>query len=191
MAATTYYMLCRVADDQILEARQTNDFGVEKYANIMVVRSATFSTNPGDSPDVLEAEPLPGGTFVSPNTYNGPQALPVEPYLKADDWSGSAHGSADPDDGVWEMASGSGNNCTLRVKKWDLNSDTAINEAGDKFEVCVLGGAKCPAATITLDSNGEATITFTPGSDEIGAVSIIFNGINVNYFSPPARLRLT
>jgi len=190
MAATTYYMLCRVADDQILEARLVDDFGVENYTSVMVVRSATFSEDAGDDPDVLEAEPLAGGTFVAPSTYSAPESPPADPYLKVDDWSESAHGSSDPDDGVWEMTAGSGNNCTLRVKKWDLNTDTAISEAGDKFEVCVLGGAKCPAAVLTLDSNGEATITFTPSSDEIGAVSIIFNGINVDYVSPPARLRL-
>lgn len=187
MALTTYYMLCRPSDNVILESRLTDDFGVENYADIMVVRSATFSVDAGDSPDVLASDPLPGGTFVSPGTYNPPAAPVADPYLKVSDWSGN--GGVDPDDGVWEMESDGTNSCTLTVKKWDRTTDTALNEVGDKFSLNLIGSPDCPCGRITLDSNGEATIVLAPLVNQKGESSITLRGINVSYLAEGGRVR--
>lgn len=188
MALTTYYMLCLVNGDVIREARTADTFGVgPQYASVMEVRSATFSTDAGDSPDVLLAAPIPGYTFVAPGTHTAPPAAPADPYLKGEDWSGN--GAADPDDGVWEMTSDGVNACTLTLKKWDMTTDTAITGAGDKFGVCILGSATCSTARITLDANGEATITITPGSTIKGEQDIICKPINVGYRAFKARVR--
>ncbi len=187
MALTTYYMLCRPSDDRIFEYRLTNNFGVEDYPNQMVVRFATFSTDPGDSPDVLLANPEGNGTFVAPSTYTAPSALPANPYLKAVDWSGD--GAADSDDGVWEMTSDGVNACTITVKKWDRTADAAIQEIGDKFGICIIGSVICLTARITLDANGEATITLTPTAVQKGEQEVVLKAINKTYGGATARCR--
>lgn len=176
MAVVVYYMLCRDTDGLILDVAQADTFSSQISG--ATSKSAMFSADPGDDPDVLMVKPYHGDLFTEdPITYTPQVGGCIKPFLKVRDWSGP-DGAADPDDGVWELSDPDGvKSFTLTVKKWEEVSDTAIEEAGDIFEVSVLGG-KCPCGRVTLDANGEATITFVPLSGEYGGATVILRPIN-------------
>ena len=183
MTAVTYYMACSTSTNVIKEVR-TSTFSVPSGYEI---RSATFSSDAGDSPDVITSfrRPLPGGTFISPSTYFalGEIGLKVE-Y--------SGFGNIDPVDGVYELTADGSNSVTITFKKWNNLTNSAIQNAGDSFGICISGAvaqADTPTGKITLDPNGEASLTFTPGPGIKGELDVILRPIGILYKNQ-ARVRL-
>jgi hypothetical protein len=160
MAAIMYYMLCETATHEI-KSFSTEDIWQGNVAD-HETRSASFSSNPGDSPDILKDNPCIGGSFQEPSSYSPP----IIPGIKIE-WSGT--GAEDGNDGAWEASVGSGS-ITMDIKKWDLIEDVAISEAGDSFGICLTGALIPSEGRVTLDLNGEATVTF----DLVGAPKGVF-----------------
>lgn len=153
----------------------------DKDASLLFTAAAGGSGASGVGSQAMTA--LAGGskdTF----SYTPP---PTTPYLSSEGWSGD--GVIDADDSVYEMVANGTNSCTLALKKRDKSDDSAILESGDKFGVCVIGAGNCDNGRFTLDGNGEATITFTPTSEQKGESEINITGINVSYERQKTRVR--
>jgi len=185
MAATTYFMLCSTGN-VITAISLADDFDSALVGGI--VRSASFSSSEGDSPDVLREKPVTGDLFVEdPLAYTPQNIGSIKPCVKLE-WSG--HGAADPDDSVYEMEANGVNQCTLTVRKWSMGDDVAIQEAGDKFGVCVIGHTNCPDSRFSLDANGEHTILFTPQDGDLGEIEVVIVPISSDCGKVGIRLRL-
>lgn len=186
MAAVTYFMLCN--EGNIIVAVQDNA-GFDTSLVGGHVRSASFSVNEADNPDVLKSQPLVGDVFTDDPVNYIPQLKgSKKPFLKLS-WSGS--GVVDPDDQVYELVANGSNQCVLTIQKWNSEGDEAIGESGDKFSVCVIGHTLCPEARFELDGNGEHQITFTPKSDDKGEIEVVIIPVSSDCCSRAGiRLRL-
>ena len=180
MAASTYFMFVRVSDNLILDARTEDSFDAGALSGY-AVRSASFSADGGDSPDVNVAAPLPGGTFEEPSTYGAPPAAPVVPYIKLE-WSGAGSPVMD----ACEVIADGVNTATLTAKKWDRTANEAIASGGESYWVRVDGAAFKPSVgKITLDVNGEGSVDFTPLTLEKGVGLISLDPATEN--NPPTN----
>lgn len=172
MAAVTYHMLCDTVSHEIKSFSEENVWPSPPAGT--EVRSASFSSNAGDSPDVLKANPYVGGTFQEPSTYSDP----AKPCFKIE-WSGT--GAVDGDDSVWEASVGSGT-ITITIKKWDQLSNQLISDSGDDFGVCVVGGLEPSKGRLSLAS-GQDSFTFDLTSAPRGVFDVMI--IPINNTLPP------
>lgn len=181
MAAVTYYMLCVTVDDVIVAFDTVDNYGTIEN---LEVRSASFSTNPADSPDVLAAAPEKRGTFVAPSTYTAPG--PERVRLHAE-WSGDGTQVGN----IYEMIADGVNAAVLTVRKWNEDDDVAMTDAGDNDDIWVV------CSNIGLDEgkkslvNGVITFTFTPPASSLGLTSVCVASAGSGIESGHAAIGLT
>jgi len=177
MAAVTYYMHIRASDDLIGEVSLTDDWPNPDVT--MVVRSASFSSDSGDSPDVE----TPLGRPLALGTYDGvtytPPADVTKPYIKLT-WSGTGELNGS----IYELDEGE--TATLTLQKWDENADQAISSGGEEYWICPNGAnSGADVGKVTLNGSGQAVVNFTANANEKGLVDILI--VPVNPSSPPAK----
>lgn len=162
MAKTTYYMLCRTADDSIVGVYEADPTGADWLLSGTEVRSASFDTSGASSPDVItpKGKPESGATFVQAgNVYT---ALPEEIAVKLT-WSGD--GSLV--DGMEELAGGGGT-ATLTAQKHNYTTGVDVVTGSEEYRVCVATGTAQPSVGKLTLTNGVGTIDFTPLAAEKG-----------------------
>tara|TARA_R110000824_G_scaffold350446_1_gene537384 strand:+ start:346 stop:894 length:549 start_codon:yes stop_codon:yes gene_type:complete len=176
MAAVTYFMLCGALDNLVHDVRTSNSFSSGLLGSD--VRSASFSSNPADAPDVPVDKPEPGGHFVSPTTYTPP----AETYSLKASWEGNISVI----DGMTEMTSNGANKATLRLTK--VSSSGIPTESGtEQFRVCIQTSVGKPSVGKFNLVDGGATVDFIPASDEKGIALVALILVN-HAVKPPEAI---
>jgi hypothetical protein len=165
MAAVTYYMLCETSNGLVHDVRSSS-FDVTALIGFEI-RSASFSANAGDSPDVVASKPERGGTFTEdPISYSPPPSMF---YLDLA-WEGDGAVV----DGMREMTANGTNSETLRLSKREVGTDSlqSAAEDNDEYRVCIRTSVGKPSAGRVQLVNGEQTISFTPASGDKGICEV-------------------
>lgn len=157
MALTTYYMLCD-AEDTICGFKNLSFGDVQGFTE----RSATFSLDSGDSPDVLLNSPSLKDSFTAGGTYTQHDAS--RPCLKLT-WSGDGSLVGD----IYEMVANGSNSASLSIQLWDEATDSAINTGSQLYWVQVNGTSVRPGdGRVALDGAGAGSVVFIPSVIDLG-----------------------
>lgn len=175
MAAVLYYMHISANDDRVGEYSQTNDW--PNPATGMVVRSATFSSNPGDSPDVVtpRGEPDVNSFYTAGGLYT--PAPDSQFYKIRAEWSG---GGGVDQGFYYEMVADGINVATLTLTKLDYDG-TPLGSGTEAFILWFTGGPLGLDGAKKSMVGGVVTFNFTPPLGTKGMVTIqaINDGHNI------------
>lgn len=174
MTAVLYYMHISEHDSLVGEYA-TSDLWPNP-ATGMVVRSATFSSEAGDSPQVLtpRGKPDVNSTFTSEGVYtpaNAEQFYRIKP-----EWSGGTDRG-----GYYEFSPDGSAQLTLTLTKIDSETEAPVGSGTESFQLCPGGiPVNANAGMISL-VGGVGSFVLTPPATSKGrsAIAVMNDGHQV------------